>query len=108
MNNPDEKETATMLWHCVKCTAKYAAGLLHCPHCLHTVYQEAPGGVVEEGAPELTTAGHEATTDAVVESAPAADAKPKGPKAPKAAPAPVQVDEPVPAETAADAAPAAS
>lgn len=80
-----------MLWKCVKCTAKYAVGLLRCPHCKHTEYQEAPGGEVAEDAPVLTTAGHEvAAAETSVEadeaaaevSAETVPAKPKAAKKP--------------------------
>lgn len=81
-----------MLWACVKCTARRAAGLLHCPHCGEAQYQEAPGGDVEPGAPILGT-----PTPATADSA---AVKPKVPK--KAVP-----DIPAAARTSA-VAPAAS
>lgn len=86
----NQKET-TMLWACVKCTARRAAELLHCPHCGEAEYQEAPGGEVEPGAPMLNA------VQAVPDEAAVAKPKPAKPKPD------------VPAETApsADAAPAA-
>lgn len=45
-----------MLWACVDCTARYAVGATACPQCGSTKYQEAPGGVVEDGAPVLDCA----------------------------------------------------
>ncbi len=45
-----------MLWACIDCMTRYAAGLAACPQCGGTRYREAPGGDVVEGAPVLPVA----------------------------------------------------
>lgn len=79
-----------MLWACVKCTARRAAGMPHCPQCGASQYQHAPGGDVEPGTPVLDDVepavdetaqtkakpARKAVPDVPAESAPAADAAP--------------------------------
>lgn len=80
-----------MLWACVECTTRFAPGLAACPHCGGRTFQEAPGGVVEAGAPVLTIPGpldetamaaaETAADPAPADAAAVSKAKAKAPKA---------------------------
>jgi hypothetical protein len=77
-----------MLWACVKCTARRAAGMLHCPQCGEAEYQDAPGGDVEPGAPVLNAVKSAADESVAVKPKPAKKSVPDAPVAPAPAAGP--------------------
>lgn len=73
------------VWTCLKCTCRYAVGLLKCPHCEHTEYVVGDAVADPRLMPDATAPVADAPATPVADAPAASDA----PQAPTpAAPAP--------------------